>query len=379
MDESRGEITMKSLRYHRVKLGAIALAAGGLVAALLVPTLNASSQSAVNPEGFVGVSPTRVLDTRVPPIGVAAAGPVGPGVTVDLPFTSPAPNRPSVPVPAGAVSVLLNVTVDFDATAESFITVWPTGIPRPTTSVINPKPGTVVSGSILVPLGAGGSVSFFNFAGNVNLIVDLAGYTMPLSGTGGAPGPQGPPGPPGPGAGTPVHSLSTAPWSATNSSVALTADGVAFGPYPDGGAAGGSIQYSGLDGQPLSAITSLTYYMRYVADSATGGVGAPYLRVFTEAGTHDIIFSPNTQTPDPDVAEGPFHEWVGTSGTWRYDDDPGSGGQYGNGAPLSQVIADHGTESISGIFISTGFSLGTNLAALLRWTEINGERFVFAS
>jgi hypothetical protein len=120
---------VKSLRHHRLKLGTLALATGGLVSALVVPTITASSQSAADPEGFVGVSPTRVLDTRTPPIGVAAAGPVGPGATVDLPFTSPAPNRPSVPVPAGAVSVLLNVTVDLDATAESFITVWPTGTP----------------------------------------------------------------------------------------------------------------------------------------------------------------------------------------------------------------------------------------------------------
>jgi hypothetical protein len=92
--------------------------------------------------------------------------------------------------------VLLNITVDSDVTAASFITVWPTGSPKPTTSVINPKPGTVVSGSILVPLGTGGSVSIFNFAGNANVIVDLAGYTMALSGAGGG-GAQGPPGPPG--------------------------------------------------------------------------------------------------------------------------------------------------------------------------------------
>jgi hypothetical protein len=173
---------VKSIRRHRLKLGVAALAVGGLISVIVVPTLAASSQStSAPPEGFIGISPTRVLDTRTPPVGVAAAAPVGPGGTVDLPLTTAAPNRTVIPVPTGAVSVLLNVTVDSDATAPSFITVWPTGAPKPLTSVINPKPGTVVSGSILVPLGTGGSVSIFNFAGNSNVIVDLAGYTMPIT------------------------------------------------------------------------------------------------------------------------------------------------------------------------------------------------------
>jgi hypothetical protein len=163
------------------------------------------------------------------------------------------------------------------------------------------------------------------------------------------------------------------PFEATNPSVSLTPDGVEFGPYPDGGTGGGSLYFDGLNGEPLSSIESLVYYARYVAAGDTGGVGAPYLRVFLEADTHDAIFSPNTQPPDSDVEEGPFHEWVATSGLWRYDDS-GSGGP---GEPFSTLLADHGDETISGIFITTGFSAGTDLAALLRWWEINGERFVF--
>jgi hypothetical protein len=323
------------------------------------------------------VSPTRVLDNRTPPIGVAAAGPLGPRGTIELPLTTAAPNRPGIPVPAGAVSVLLNVTVDFDATAPSFITVWPTGSPQPTTSVINPEPGTVVAGSILVPLGTGGKVSIFNFAGDVHVIVDLSGYTMALTGGGavglqGPPGPPGPPGAPGKDAETVVNGLSD-PWQATNQTVSLTPDGVEFGPYADGGAAGGSLLYTGLNGQPLSAVTALTYYMRYVSTGDTGGVGAPYLRIFTTNDTHDAIFSPNTQSPDKDVAEGPFHEWVATSGSWRYDDDPGNGPDM----PFADLITAHGTDVISGIVITTGFSAGTDLAALLRWIEINGQKFMF--
>lgn len=200
----------------------------------------------------------------------------------------------------------------------------------------------------------------------------------------GAPGPAGATGPQGPqglkgdtgakgkDAQTVVSAL-TGPFTATNPSVSLTPDGVEFGPYADGGTSGGSIAYSGLNGQPLSAVKNLVYYARYVSTGDTGGVGVPYLRIFTEGDDHDAIFSPNTQPPDADVAEGPFHEWVATSGVWRYDDDPGAGPS----VSFSDLIEDHGDEKISGIFITTGFSAGADLAALLRWMEINGTTYAF--
>jgi hypothetical protein len=162
----------------------------------------------------------------------------------------------------------------------------------------------------------------------------------------------------------------------SNGTVAMTPDGVTFGPYADGGAAGGSLIYNGLNGQPLSAVKNLVYYARYLATNNTGGVGAPYLRVFLGNNTHDAIFSPDTQTPDPDTAQGPFHEWVTTSGSWRYDDD---GGGTNPDMPFAQLIAGHGSEVISGIRVSTGVSAGVNLQALLRWMQINGKTYVFGS
>ena len=186
-------------------------------------------------------------------------------------------------------------------------------------------------------------------------------------------GPQGPKGDPGE---TRVTSLPSSGFDATNPSVRMTPDGVAFGPYADGGSAGGSLLYKGLNGKPLRAVKSLIYDARYTSTGDTGGVGVPYLRVFLEDDNHDAIFSPNTQPPDPDTGEGPFHTWVATSGLWRYDDDAGSGGEYGlTGAPFSQVVADHGDEVISGIYVTTGFSAGTDLSALMLSFEVNGQEF----
>jgi hypothetical protein len=233
---------------HRVLVGVVAgallVGAAGLAAASPGRSSPASLTPAADPEGFVGVSPTRVLDTRAGdgPIGVPTAAPLGANQEIVLPLTTPAPNRASAPVPANAVSVLINITIDKNASADSFITVWPTGQPRPNSSANNATPGQVTPNSIVVPLGAGGSVSIYNFTGNVDLAVDLAGYTVPLAGSTiqGAPGPkgdtgpQGPQGPPGPQG--PIGPVIGADWkTATNASEDLSATPVvvaAVGPFP---------------------------------------------------------------------------------------------------------------------------------------------------
>ena len=195
-------------------------------------------------------------------------------------------------------------------------------------------------------------------------------------------GPQGPAGPAGPsGTGETVVSAfgSTQPWDATNMSVSLTPDGVEFGPYADAGATGGSVCFTGLNGNKVSAIKSISYYVRYRA-TANGEFAAPYLRVFLSDGTpspggdHDIIFSANTQLPDPQLTEGEFQEYVVTQGGVRYDDDPGNSAD----VPWATVQAAHGTDTISDdLCITQGFSGGDNADALLRWIEVNGVKYVF--
>jgi hypothetical protein len=184
-------------------------------------------------------------------------------------------------------------------------------------------------------------------------------------------GPQGPSGAPGQDAETGIAALDGL-FMASNNTVSMTPDGVEFGPYANGGAVGGSVFYTGLDGKPLSAVENLVYYARYLSEGDSGGVGVPYLRIFTADGD-SAIFSPNTQSPDPDIDEGPFHEWVATSGSWRFNDDAGSGPD----VSFTELVASHGSETIDGIYITTGFSAGQELTALLRWMEINGQRYAF--
>jgi hypothetical protein len=154
-----------------------------------VPRIEASlTDASAAPAGvFIAVSPLRVLDTRPAPegpIGVPSAAPLGHGATMDLQLAGA-----NKAIPAGATSAFLNITIDDDAPVQSFLTVWPTGEPRPVTSANNALPGLVASNSILAKLGSSGSVSIFNQQGAVNVVVDVVGYMVPLA-TADGPGAQ---------------------------------------------------------------------------------------------------------------------------------------------------------------------------------------------
>lgn len=167
-----------------------------------------------------------------------------------------------------------------------------------------------------------------------------------------------------------------APWEASNPTVAITPDGLTFGPYPDGKAAGGSIRFHGLNGQPLTALRNLAYHMRYDTDTPVGPGAEPYARIFTiddQNTAHDAIYTPGSQ-PYPGLGEGPLQEWVATAGLWRYDQDDGTGG-----VPLTDLKAAYGTHLITKITITVGFTDGANLAGLLRWIQLNGNRYTFGS
>jgi len=41
------------------------------------------------------------------------------------------------------------------------------------------------------------------------------------------------------------------------------------------------------------------------------------------------------------------------------------------------VVAAHGTEVIDGIYVTTGFTGGADLTAILRSLSVNGHAFVF--
>ena len=117
---------------------------------------------------YVPITPTRVLDTRNGTGGVF--GPVGPQQTVSIGIAGTA----GVPL-TGASAVVLNVTVS-EPTGASYVTVFPEGGTPPFASNLNFVAGETVANLVEVQLGPSGGVSFYNSAGDVQLVADLEGY-----------------------------------------------------------------------------------------------------------------------------------------------------------------------------------------------------------
>lgn len=192
----------------------------------------------------------------------------------------------------------------------------------------------------------------------------------------GGQGNPGPSGPPGDDALTRITSLPGPGFDATNDSCSLTPDGFECGPYADGGADGGSLYYDGLNGLTLADVEQLAYSVRH-STSDDSPISAPYLRIFLEGDFHDVIFDA-TECATVVPTEGEFHTYEVTVGDVRYDDD-GCDGVPPDQQAWDAVVAAHGTEVISGIYITTGFAGGADLRSLVRWLEVNNERFVFGS
>jgi hypothetical protein len=115
---------------------------------------------------YTALAPQRALDTR-------STGPVGAGGKITLNLSSR--------VPESATAVTLNLT-GVGATTSTFVTAWPTGSARPTTSNLNLANANPTSNLVTVRLGTNRSVDLYNHAGRVHLVADLAGYYTPDNG-----------------------------------------------------------------------------------------------------------------------------------------------------------------------------------------------------
>ena len=120
------------------------------------------------------ITPCRIMDTRagsqVGPRGTALAS----GTTHTIQVTG---TNGNCTIPPDASGVTLNLTVVSPAQS-GFITVFPGGATRPTSSSINYPVGVgALSNLVGAGLGATGQLSFYAFGGPVNLVADITGYT----------------------------------------------------------------------------------------------------------------------------------------------------------------------------------------------------------
>ena len=173
---------------------AVTLGAGGLLVASAADSVAST---------FVAVTPARVVDSRIQ-LGLPAALVSMQPQDVRITGQVPTADGSTLGVPAGATSVVLNVTA-VDATAGGYVAVRPGGATGvPSTSSLNFTTRQIVANQVTVQLPANGDFqAYYRASGGptadtVQVVVDVVGYYVAGSGVPGPVGPVGPQGAVGP-------------------------------------------------------------------------------------------------------------------------------------------------------------------------------------
>ena len=118
---------------------------------------------------FVPVSPSRLLDSRVPPLGDIPGAMPGHNRTAEVPVA----NRFGLPS-TGIGAVVVNATATQTAD-EGFFSLWPARTYRPTASSLNAtRAGQTIANHVITPVSTDG-LGFYTQNG-AHLVVDLAGW-----------------------------------------------------------------------------------------------------------------------------------------------------------------------------------------------------------
>ncbi len=142
-------------------------------------TVTQASGALLSGMRFVPVTPCRVADTRGATGETGPFGPFGPpllATATSRDFPIPA-GRCAIPADAAAYSV--NVTVAPSGPL-SYLTLWPTGQPRPLVSTLNSFDGRIKANAAIVPAGTNGSIAAYS-TDATHLILDINGYFVATS------------------------------------------------------------------------------------------------------------------------------------------------------------------------------------------------------
>lgn len=145
---------------------AVSLGAGGI--GLVHATVDSGDRPVL-----VDINPCRLTDTRADTQVGPRSTPLGAGEQYDVVAHGANGN---CNIPSEAIALSLNVTA-LNATAPTFVTVFPTDEAQPTTSNLNLLPGQAPTpNAVTTGLDGAGTFSLFNAFGTTDVIVDVNGY-----------------------------------------------------------------------------------------------------------------------------------------------------------------------------------------------------------
>jgi len=139
----------------------------------------ASQYLYVAPGAYTALSTaTRICDTRTGNSTLCSGHAVGANATLNVQVTGQGG------VPSSAASVVLNITT-VNESALGWIVAFPKGVAQPPGSTLNFVAGQSIANMVEVPIGTSGQVSVYQANASLDVIIDVEGYTLPASGTGG--------------------------------------------------------------------------------------------------------------------------------------------------------------------------------------------------
>ncbi|MEO6124421.1 MAG: hypothetical protein ABIR32_11985 [Ilumatobacteraceae bacterium] len=133
------------------------------VAVIPVATGPSAAAAAGTTSAYVAVGPLRLADTRQPECGCTRVD----GSTIRVVIAG----RAGVPDAIDAATVTVTAV---GGPLAGFVTAYPSGSVRPTTSVTNVGPATVAANSTIVRVGTDGSIDFF-MSTEMQIVVDVTG------------------------------------------------------------------------------------------------------------------------------------------------------------------------------------------------------------
>ncbi len=116
----------------------------------------------VSTGGIHAVVPRRRADTRI-------TAPVTPAMP--LPFSVAGGGVPA----SGVAAVIVNLTAT-NVSADTHLTMWPSGSPQPDASSLNVRAGVTRANQVTVPVGTDGEVQVATNSGSTDVIVDIVGW-----------------------------------------------------------------------------------------------------------------------------------------------------------------------------------------------------------
>ncbi len=132
---------------------------------------------------FTPVTPYRIADTRLGSGEPYAGQTLDTGSVLSVKIGGTQPQGSGNGIPISATAAVINVTA-VNAASPGYLTVWPAGYSKSTSSAVNYSGTAPVANLVTVPIGLNGQVNVYASSGPVDVVMDAEGWYGPAGTSG---------------------------------------------------------------------------------------------------------------------------------------------------------------------------------------------------